>query len=270
MMLKKLFKILKALAFWKKVVPVKIPVKDYSGLFDGKTALVTGGTGGIGFAIAKRLQEAGCSVIILARNEEKLKQASLQIGCSYRVLDISKVQDIKRVITEIYQTQVPDILVNSAGVMGKGRFGYVDVEDWDKVINTNVRGTFFMTQEVSKMMIERKIKGHILNLSSSSALRPCYSAYIVSKHLVRDLTQGFAKELIKNGIVVNAIAPGPTATDMIGADENDLTSLDVPAGRVATVDEIANHALSLLSEMGDMIVGSTLYVTGGSGITTCE
>lgn len=269
-MLKKLLKILKALAFWKKVVPVKVPVKDYSGLFEGKTALVTGGTGGIGYAIAKRLQEAGCNVIILARNEEKLKQASTQIGCCYRVLDISNVQDIKRVVSDIYLTQTPDILVNSAGVMGKGRFGNVDVEDWNKVIDTNVRGTFFITQEVSKNMIEKKIKGHILNLSSSSALRPCYSAYIVSKHMVRDLTQGFAKELIKYGIVVNAIAPGPTATDMIGADENDLTNLDVPAGRIATVDEIANHALSLLSEMGDLVVGSTLYVTGGSGITTCE
>ena len=269
-MLKKLFKLLKALAFWKKVVPVKIPVKDYSGLFEGKTALVTGGTGGIGFAIAKRLQEAGCSVIILARNEEKLKKASQQIGCNYRVLDISNVQDIKRVVLDIYQTETPDILVNSAGVMGKGRFGNVDVEDWDKVINTNVRGTFFVTQEVSKYMIERKIKGHILNLSSSSALRPCYSAYIVSKHIVRDLTQGFAKELIPYGIIVNAIAPGPTATDMIGADEKDLANLEVPAGRIATVDEIANHALALLSEMGDMVVGSTLYITGGSGITTCE
>lgn len=269
-MLKKVLKLLKAIAFWKKIVPVKVPVKDYDGLFEGKTALVTGGAGGIGFAIAKRLSEAGCSVIIMARNEENLKKASEQIGCKYRVLDITKVSDIKRVIAEIYEKLAPEILVNCAGVMGKGRFGSIEVDDWDKVINTNVRGTFFMTQEVSNMMIKRKIKGHILNLSSSSALRPCYSSYIVSKHIVRDLTQGFAKELIKHGIVVNAIAPGPTATDMIGADENDLVSLDVPAGRMATVDEIANHALALVSEMGDMVVGSTLYVTGGSGITTCE
>ena len=269
-MLKKLLKIMKALAFWKKVVPVKIPIKDYDGIFEGKTALVTGGAGGIGYAIAKRLSEAGCSVIILARNEEKLKKASEQIGCKYRVLDITKVSDIKRVISEVYRDSAPEILVNCAGVMGKGRFGSIEVDDWDKVINTNVRGTFFMTQEVSNMMIERKIKGHILNLSSSSALRPCYSSYIVSKHLVRDLTQGFAKELIKHGIVVNAIAPGPTATDMIGADENDLVNLEVPAGRIATVYEIANHDLELVSEMGDMVVGSTIYVTGGSGVTTCE
>ena len=72
-MVYKIIKLLKALAFWKKVVPVKIPIKDYRNLFEGKTALITGGTGGIGYAIAKRLQEAGCSVIILARNEEKLK-----------------------------------------------------------------------------------------------------------------------------------------------------------------------------------------------------
>lgn len=269
-MLKKILKILRALAFWKKVVPVNIPIKNYGALFEGKTALVTGGAGGIGFAIAKRLAEAGCSVIILARNEERLKKASEQIGCKYRVLDITKVSDIKRVIAEVYQDSAPEILVNCAGIMGKGRFGSIEVDDWDKVVNTNVRGTFFMTQGVSNMMIERRIKGHILNLSSSSALRPCYSSYIVSKHLVRDLTQGFAKELIKHGIVVNAIAPGPTATDMIGADENDLVNLEVPAGRMATADEIANHALALVSEMGDMVVGSTLYVTGGSGITTCE
>lgn len=269
-MVYKIIKLLKALAFWKKVVPVKIPIRDNRDLFEGKTALVTGGTGGIGYAIAKRLKEAGCSVIILARSEEKLKNAAQQIGCSYRVLDIANVKDIQHVISDIYQIEKPSILVNSAGVMGKGRFGSIEIEDWDRVINTNVRGTFFMTQEVSNMMIKHKIKGHILNLSSSSALRPCYSSYIVSKHMVRDLTQGFAKELIKHGIVVNAIAPGPTATYMIGADESDITNLDVPAGRLATVGEIANHALSLLSEMGDMVVGSTLYITGGSGITTCD
>ena len=269
-MLKQLFNALRALAFWKKVVPVKIPIKNYESLFEGKTAIVTGGAGGIGFAVAKRLAEAGCEVYICGRNESKLMVASQQIGCKYRVLDITKVDDIKKVVADIYIEATPEILVNSAGVMGHGRFGSVDIDNWNQVIDTNVRGTFFMTQEVSNWMIAKKVKGHILNLSSSSALRPCYSAYIVSKHLVRDLTQGFAKELIKHGIVVNAIAPGPTATNMIGADEKDLADWNVPAGRMATVDEIANHALALLSEMGDMVVGSTLYVTGGSGITTCE
>lgn len=269
-MMKKLLNILRALAFWKKVVPVKIPIKSYEALLQGKTALVTGGAGGIGYAIAKRLVESGCDVYIFGRNESKLMEASNQIGCKYRVLDITNVDDIKTVVANVCKDATPDILVNCAGVMGHGRFGNVDVENWDQVINTNVRGTFFMTQEVSNVMIARKVKGHILNLSSSSALRPCYSAYIVSKHLVRDLTQGFAKELIKHGIVVNAIAPGPTATNMIGADEKDLADLNVPAGRMATVDEIANYAVSLVSEMGDMVVGSTLYITGGSGIVTCE
>ncbi len=269
-MIGKVLNILKELAFWKKVVPVKIPIKEADNLLNGKTAIVTGGASGIGLAIAKRLSESGCRVYILARNEARLKAASQQMGCQYRVLDITKVEDIKRVVADIYSEAEPEILVNCAGTMGKGRFGKIEEENWNQVINTNVRGTMFMTQEVSNAMIERKIRGHILNLSSSSALRPCYSAYIVSKHLVRDLTQGFAKELIQYGIVVNAIAPGPTATDMIGANEKDLTSLSVPAGRIATSDEIANFALMLLSDMGDMVVGSTLYVTGGSGITTCE
>ena len=84
------------------------------------------------------------------------------------------------------------------------------------------------------------------------------------------MTIGFAKELIPYGIVVNAIGPGPTATAMLSADEGDISNAGVPAGRFTTVDEISNLALYLVSDAGNMIVGSTVYITGGAGITTCE
>lgn len=256
---------------WKKVVPVKVPVNNPGETFKGKNAIVTGGGSGIGHAIAKQLSANGCNVYILGRNEEKLRKASEELHCHYRVLDVSDVASIPDVVDDICSECRVDILVNSAGVLaGGGKLGDTDLTTWEKIFNTNARGTFFMTQVISQKMKEQKIHGHILNLSSSSALRPCYSVYNISKHVIKDMTVGFAKELIPYGIVVNAIGPGPTATKMMTDDANDLYSSTVPAGRFATVDEIANLALYMLSDFGNMIVGATYYITGGSGITTQE
>ena len=210
------------------------------------------------------------AMFILGRNAKKLQSLSEEIGCNYKVLDVNKVDTIELVADEIFSEGDVDILVNSAGVLGGNKFGDTDLESWDNVFNTNARGTYFMTQAVTNRMKQRKIKGHVLNLSSSSALRPCYSVYTISKHIIKDMTIGFAKELIPYGIVVNAIGPGPTATSMLSADEDDITNMGVPAGRYATVDEIANLAVYLVSDAGNMIVGSTVYITGGAGITTCE
>lgn len=116
-------------------------------------------------------------------------------------------------------------------------------------------------------MMDRRIKGHILNFSSASSLRPASQPYAISKWAITGFTKGLADILIPYGITVNAIAPGPTATPMLGKTTNDEIGHDVcPAGRYATTQEIANLALFMVSGMGDLIVGDTFYITGGSGI----
>lgn len=120
-------------------------------------------------------------------------------------------------------------------------------------------------------MKEHSIKGHILNLSSSSALRPAWGPYQMSKWAIRGFTLGLAEQLQPYGIVVNAIAPGQTATPMLGKTAlGDLYNNYALAGRYITPEEVANLAVFMVSDMGNMVVGDTFYITGGSGTISLE
>lgn len=190
--------------------------------------------------------------------------------CDYLQHNLNEVSSLRKKIDEASRafsdTQI-DILVNCAGFNPKKGFFDITEEDFDKTMDTNVKGTFFMCQAMAEYMIGNKVKGHILNLSSSSALRPAWSPYEMSKWTIKGLTVGLADSLIKHGIVVNAIAPGQTATPMLGVSaDGDIDLPTSPIGRYATPDEIANLALILVSDMGNLIVGDTLYATGGSGV----
>ena len=118
-------------------------------------------------------------------------------------------------------------------------------------------------------MIENHIKGHILIVSSASSAKPGWTPYEISKNGVKALTLGFADKLIKHGIVVNSIAPGPVSTPMLGKnDTSDIAWEGNPTGRMSTPAEIANWALFMVSDIGNMVVGDTFYISGGSG-TIC-
>lgn len=256
----------------KNVVPIYLR-KDENKILDGKTALITGGASGIGFSIAKAFNEAGCRVIIAGRNENKLKNACEKLGgtVKYIVLDVlqvslisEKIEDASKVFGEEGQI---DILVNSAGIHGNQHFIDVTEYTFEKVIDTNLKGTYFMCQKMGKYMIERKIKGHILNISSASALRPAWTPYEISKWGVCGMTKGIAGALIKYGIVVNAIGPGPVSTEMLGRDEKDTLYLqDNPSKRYAVADEIGQMAVYMVSDFCNLVVGDTLYMNGGAGI----
>ena len=179
-------------------------------------------------------------------------------------MDVCKINQTAQIVRDLFEKEPIDILVNSAGVHGSDKFGCVTEETFDSVMNTNVKALYFLSQTVSNLMIQNDIKGHILNLSSASALKPSWTPYEISKRAVDGITQGMAHKLIQHGIVVNAIAPGPTATSMIREDGN-LEWPFNPSGRMSTVEEIANLALYMVSPMGDGIVGDTFYLTGGSG-----
>lgn len=257
------------------IKPIIIPT-DRDKLLDEKVALITGGSSGIGFAIAKAFLESGAKVIIVGTNEERLRVAQERLSMQERVrgmvLDVRNIAalpDRMREAAALFEENRIDILVNSAGVVAKHDFWNMDEEEYDTIMDTNAKGTFFMSQVVGKMMIEKKVRGHILNVASSSALRPAWTPYQMSKWAVKGLTLGLADMMIGQGIVVNAIAPGPTATPMLGKQEGDsIYEPQTPAGRYAMPEELASLAVFMVSGAGDMIVGDTVYMTGGSGTIT--
>ena len=242
-------------------------------------ALITGGSSGIGFSIAKAFINCGAKVIIAGTNEERLHIAlenlekfSERGGIAGLIIDVRKVNELPEKVKEaaaLFKENRIDILVNSAGVVAKHNFWDIDEKEYDVIMDTNAKGTFFMSRAVGALMIEKSIKGHILNVTSSSALRPAWTPYQMSKWAVRGLTLGLADLFISHGIVVNAIAPGPTATPMLGKNEDDnIYEPYTPSHRYAMPEEIASLAVFMVSDAGDMIVGDTFYMTGGSGTIT--
>lgn len=261
-------------------IPIPVPT-NVQKILEGKVALIVGGTGGIGMAIAKTFIESGAKVVLVGTNEKKLSdcvsELRIQIGEEktsdmqlkpfvFNILDVSAMPDKVEEASRLFPENRIDILVNCAGVNDVDEFGYVKEEDYDRVMDINVKGTFFMCQSVSNFMIAHGIKGHILNVSSSSALRPAWTPYPISKWAIRGFTMGLADTLLPHGIIVNAIAPGPTATAMLDRRADGNIRMDSnPSGRMAVPSEIANLAVFMVSDMGNMIVGDTFYMTGGSG-----
>lgn len=252
---------------------------DPNDLLKGKKALITGGSSGIGYAIANAFLKSGASVVITGRTEEKLIDCvnkliisipSAKDKISYIVMDNRNVKSFKSIFDNNIFLQDIDILVNNAGVLG-GDISVATEENYDKVLDTNLKGTFFLSKLVAQNMKDKGIKGNILNIASSSSLRPATSAYTLSKWGIRGLTLGLAKSLAPYGITVNGLAPGPTATPMlIKGKITEITHDSLPVGRYAMPEEIANMAVVLTSEMGRMIVGDIVYMTGGAGIITFD
>ena len=256
----------------EKMVPIpKMIVSDR--ILEGKVALITGGSSGIGYAIAREFLRNGCKVIIAGTREDKLKicceKLQGQGNVKYIVLNVLDIKNmanrIKEAIT-LFEEKTIDILVNSAGIINESDFWNMTIEEYDKIMNINVKGTFFMCQEVSKLMVEKKIKGHILNISSASSLRPAWTPYQMSKWTIKGFTLGLADILIPYGIIVNAIAPGPTATPMLKRKDKYIYNESNPSKRYAMPEEIANMAVILVSDVGNLIVGDTIYMSGGGGV----
>lgn len=254
---------------------VKIPITQLvneNNLLKNKVALITGGSGGIGFAIAKSFIESGAFVIITGTNEEKLKKCCSDLGdkAEYLILDLKKFNSIESNIQyAIKKYGKIDILVNSAGIHSTNPiqdFFHVTPEEYDSIMEINLKGTYFVSQYVSKHMIDKNIKGHILNISSSTALEPAWSPYRLSKWGIKGFTLGLADQLLPYGIIVNGIAPGSTATNLLDYKKGDsIFTRDNPMKRYVMPEEVAQYAKLLVSDLGNMVVGETLYISGGRG-----
>lgn len=266
-----------------RYMPIKESVPTsvlYGDLLKNRTALITGGTSGIGFSIADSFVKNGACVIITGRNKIKIDMAVKKLKSQNDnaliygfELDNKKIKEMSEkfnyILKEINNRRI-DILVNNAGVINKTQFWDSTEEDFDNVINTNLKGTYFITKIVAKYMLENKIKGNILNISSSSSIRPALNSYQLTKWGIRAFTKGLAKELSSKGIVVNSIAPGPTATDMLLDGDNNINRPNSPIGRYATSDEIASLSTILVSNLSRMIDGDTIFATGGCGNLTFD
>ena len=247
-------------------------------LLAGKVALITGGGSGIGFAIAECFLKSGCKCIIAGRNSNKLVRAAKELAQYGKdniktiVMDITQVCDMEDHIEKAANLFVDDridILVNNAAVRGTKRFGDIDEKEYDRVMDTNAKGTFFMTQAMGNYMKKNGIKGHIINIGSSAALLPAYTPYRISKWTVKGITLGAAAMLLPYGIIVNAIAPGPTMTDMMNKKECDsVYDEKIPSKRFSYPNEIAALALYLVSGFADQIVGESININGGEGTLT--
>ena len=231
----------------------------------GRTALVTGGTAGIGLASARALAGAGASVIISGRDADKGTKVAGELGDRVRFVaadmaDLDSVDDLAR------HADV-DILVNNAASFPGAMTVDQDVASFERTFATNVRGVYFLVAAVAPGMIRRG-HGSIVNVTSMVAVKGVAgsSTYSASKAAVESLTRTWTAEFGPHGIRVNNVAPGPTATEGVAAEwgeVNEELGRALPVGRTADPREIAEAVLFLASPRASFITGTTLHVDGG-------
>lgn len=245
-------------------------------LLQGKAAIVTGGTRGIGFSIVKKFLEHGAKVALLGSRQETVDKALGQIkaedanaevvGYWPDLMNAEEVDDVFRKVKELYGSL--DILVNNAGVSARDSFYDYKPEEFKKVIDLNLHSVFLCAQSAAKIMKEQG-GGVILNTSSMVSLygQPAGVGYPASKFAVNGLTKSLARELGKDQIRVNAVAPGVTRTDMVAALPEEMVqrlTATIPLGRVGEPEDVANAFVFLASDMASYVTGEILSVDGAA------
>lgn len=240
----------------------------------GRVALVTGSTRGIGRVTAFKLAEAGATVVVTGRSEERAKEVAKQIEreTGSRAmgvgLDVGDPKSIEEAYSKVKETfGGVDILVNNAGINRDTLFLRMKFEDWEEVLRVNLTGTFLMTQKVVKDMVKKRW-GRIINLSSVVAFtgNVGQANYTATKAGIVGFTKTLAKELAGRNITVNAVAPGFIETDMTEALPQDIKEAylrQIPMGRFGKPEEVANVILFLASDLAGYITGEVLHVNGG-------
>ncbi len=234
-----------------------------------KTALVTGGTRGIGEAICVALKDAGHTVVAsYASNHDAAKAFTERTGIKAYSFDVGDYEATEKAIRQIEEEVAPiDVLVNNAGITWDGMMHKMSEEQWHKVIHTNLNSAFNVTRQVINGMRDRSY-GRIVNISSINAQagQLGQTNYSATKAGLLGFTKALARETARKNITVNAIAPGYIETEMTGKiPEKVLESIisQIPVGRMGKPEEIANAVLFLIGEHSGFITGETLSINGG-------
>lgn len=242
--------------------------------FNGEIVIITGGAQGIGKAIADSFVKEGAIPIILDINTEKGEKLIFEYRhenyiASFIKCDVSNISDIEKAIHEISDKYgTVDVLVNNAGIVHSTPIENITEEEWDKIININLKSVFFMSQKVIPFM-KNNNSGKIVNISSLAGRMGGIAnglGYTATKSAIIGLTYGFARRLAKYNINVNAIAPGTTETDILNAfTKSKIQELknSVPLKRLGKPEDIADAVIFLASSMSDFVTGAVIDINGG-------
>lgn len=243
-------------------------------MLQGKTAIVTGGTRGIGFAIVKKYLENGANVAVAGSRKESVDKALAQLSeYEGRVIgiwpDLCNPEAVAADFAAVREKFGSlDILVNNAGISSRTSLYDYTLEEFSKILDLNVKAVFVCSQAAARTMKEQG-GGVIINTSSMVSVygQPSGCGYPTSKFAVNGLTKSLARELAKDHIRVNAVAPGVTRTDMVAALPKELVdriSAGIPLGRVGEPEDIANGCLYLASDMASYVTGDILHIDGAA------
>jgi 3-oxoacyl-[acyl-carrier protein] reductase len=240
----------------------------------GKVAVVTGGSRGIGFAIAAWLAEHGATVVVSGRDADRLQMATKELEAHGAPVlgvaaDAGKREDADRLVDATRERFGRlDILVNNAGITRDGLLIRMKDDDWDRVMETNLRGAFLMTRAAAKAMVRGKSGGRIVNIASTAGAmgNAGQANYSAAKAGLIGLTKASARELAHWSILVNAVAPGLIETDMaaaIPAEAREALLAQVPLKRIGTAREVAEMVGFLAGDGAAYVTGQVFHVNGG-------
>jgi len=235
---------------------------------EGKVALVTGGTRGIGLAIAKLFKNLGAKVIITGRNKEKLKFLEEKEGFISYKCDISNKEEVEDTIKDILEKEKKiDILVNNAGITKDALFVRMKDEDFEEVVKVNLLGTFYVTKRVLPSMVKQKY-GRIVNISSVVGLMGNIGQvnYASTKSALIGFVKSLAKEYGRKNILINNVAPGFIETDMTAKIPEKIKESilnNIPLRRYGKPEEVAYLVAFLVSDLNTYITGQTILIDGG-------
>lgn len=253
------------------VVNVKVTQVVPSEQFVGKKVLITGGGSGFGFQMAKDFVAQGAEVMISGRNPQKLDEAKKKIDSDrlhtvvWDQSDCSSIDaKLREVISELGGL---DIAINNAGVWNNTNWHTVTEAEYDKIVDINTKGLYFLCKAEVGYFMQTKNPAKIINITSIEGNRPAFVPYAVSKWGAKCLTEGLAKNVARYGIQVNAIAPGVALTDInmkLKQEQKDNFHFSAHrTGRFTAVEEISNLAMFLASDQASNIIGQTIAVDGG-------